>query len=94
MRMPALKAQWERRGVRFPVRNKVYTVRAVFVRLDKTLIRVAEITNRPLPTKDGTPSIEPGFPVSYFRPLKKLRVEDFTSGDAPIDRRVLEGVGA
>lgn len=85
-----------------PTVNKVYTVRCVFLHPwdEIPCLRLAELINPARVwnvNKVGAvrPEIlEPGFAARCFRPLKKLRIEDFRSGDAPIDHRVLEGVRA
>lgn len=66
-------------GGRFPVKGTVYTVRAVYVdrvHPDVVGIMLVEIVNPPLRCSTGRVE-ESGFDVAFFRPLKKLKVEDF-----------------
>ena len=60
-----------------PVRGTVYTVREVFAwGAGHVSIRLAELVNLKMPVRDFG-MVEPGFNPSRFRPLKKLKVEDF-----------------
>lgn len=65
-----------RRGMRFPVVGTVYTVREVITtRRGRLTILLAEIINPPLTWKHF--SGEARFAAGHFRPLTKLRLEDF-----------------
>jgi hypothetical protein len=65
--------------VTWPRANVVYTVR----RVDRSMsaaglvLHLQEIKNRAHLHKGA--EREPAFPVKYFRPLPKLRVEDFAA---------------
>jgi hypothetical protein len=63
-------------GCTLPVKGVVYTVRDVELIRDFVTIRLVEIVNPPDPSPYGSHG-EPQWPVIYFRPLPKLRVEDF-----------------
>jgi hypothetical protein len=62
-----------------PVVNRVYTIRDVYRNstTGRINIRLGEIVNKSLRTRTGL--WEPGFPAERFRPLPKLRVEDFAA---------------
>ncbi len=66
-------------GGRFPVKGTVYTVREVYadrVQPDVIGLKLVEIVNPPLRCSTGRVE-ESGFDKEFFRPLKKLKVEDF-----------------
>lgn len=69
---------WARRGGIYPHKNGIYTIRAINVWPEKTLLRFFELDNRHL---EGVVSeIEPGFPADAFRPLveRKTDISIFT----------------
>lgn len=70
------------RGMRFPVVGIVYTIREISKarRSGKLSIKLVEIMNPVLPWgyKGSAGSWEASFIASHFRPLTKLKVEDFT----------------
>lgn len=73
---PGAKQKWERRGVRFPTKNTVYTVRRVFISpAGHTALLLDEIKNPVVSTSGG--AMEAYFLTSRFRPLQKLKLEDF-----------------
>lgn len=63
-----------------PQLNKVYTVRSLHEVNGKIFVRLAEIVN-PL-NKRGR---EPGINSRTFRPLSKLKVEDFATTKEPVE---------
>lgn len=75
------------RGNRWPVRGVVYTVREAFVDpYGRVAIRLAEIVNPVLHysvNKRSVGYLELGFVARRFRPLPRLKVEDFLSTNAP-----------
>lgn len=87
---PHHKRNWERRGVRFPVVNTVYTVRQLIATPKGIGLLLAEIHNPLVPVRDFG-RVEAFSPTNKFRPLKKLKVEDFMSINAPSKR---EGASA
>ena len=77
-----------RAGVRYPVKGVVYTVRAVHqgISILGPAYLLEEIVNPKLPYKFKGIRIgilEKRFDASRFRPLAKLKVEDFTGTLAP-----------
>lgn len=83
MKSSALRRKWERRGVRYPSKNKVYTIRQIYLTSKYVGVLLEEIRNPLVPTRERG-LIEAGFTARKFRPLPKLKVEDFLS--APVDR--------
>lgn len=79
------KAKWEKRGVRFPSVGTVYTVRKVLIAPDslEVALLLNEIRNPDIPTAGLR--MEAFFKARRFRPLQKLKVEDFLSTKTPVD---------
>ncbi|CAK7259117.1 MULTISPECIES: hypothetical protein [unclassified Shinella] len=79
------KAKWEKRGVRFPSVGTVYTVRKVLIapKTREVALLLNEIHN-PSITSAGVRT-EAFFKARRFRPLQKLKVEDFLSAKTPVD---------
>lgn len=89
---PGERTKWVRRGIRFPEMNTVYTIRRVFISpRGSAALLLAEIRNPMVPTRAGL--MEAYFVAARFRPLKKLRVEDFMQQRAPAPEK-REGVSA
>jgi hypothetical protein len=76
-----------RAGISPIVKGKVYTVRRHWIsRLNgEPLVQLQEIINPVLPSRRGG-DIEGGYHASCFRPLKKLKTEDFLNAKAPKDK--------
>jgi hypothetical protein len=73
---PGARQKWERLGVRFPKKSTIYTIRRVFISpKGATALLLDEIKN-PLVPASGV-YIEAYFLASRFRPLQKLKLEDF-----------------
>lgn len=83
---PGARAKWERRGVQFPARGKVYTIRALFRAENGVGVLLEEIRNPLVPSREFG-KIEAYFWSSKFRPLQKLTPEQFMTTDAPVDER-------
>lgn len=68
-----------------PVVGKVYTIRAIYIdpHYQLPFLLLSEIRNPPLEWRLGT--YESGFSARRFRPLPKLRVEDFLAASTPKD---------
>lgn len=72
-----------------PVEGKVYTIRASYTHRIKNgreilYVRLAEIT-QPLLRAGPRAGLEIGIRHDNFHPLTRLRVEDFTLTEAPVD---------
>lgn len=71
------------RGCSLPTKGTVYTLRTV--ESDATVgvgVRLEEIANPAFEWSNGI-TAEPGFAAHRFRPLQKLKVEDFLEVKAP-----------
>ncbi|MDK4729364.1 hypothetical protein [Rhizobium phaseoli] len=84
MKSQALRRKWERRGVRYPSKNKVYTVRQVYLTSKYVGVLLEEIRNPLVPTRERGLT-EAGFLARKFRPLKKLKIEDFMQSKTPVE---------
>lgn len=76
--------RWIRRGVTFPDIGKVYTVRRVLLLPYSTALLLDEIRNPIVRCREAGDQ-EAFFRASCFRPLQKLKVEDFLSTKTPVD---------
>lgn len=79
--------RYRRLGFVFPVPSTVYVVRAVLVvpGYDGLAILLEEIRNPYDPcAPKGLETLEPPFPTRWFRPLQKLKVEDFVGQIEPV----------
>lgn len=74
-----------------PKRGTVYTIREVRPRRRGLFLLLAELVNVSIDTCSGP--YEPGFSVKRFRPLQKLKVEDFMQTRVPAPEK-REGVSA
>lgn len=74
-----------REGLVLPTIGKVYTVRnTIVVKADAPIgLLLAEIINSD--DTYGGRIFEKAFPANWFRPLQRLRVEDFVNTEAPVD---------
>lgn len=93
-----MRVKWVRRGLKRPVNGRVYTVRLVFIGVTRdpscptpVCLLLDEIHNPPERALGGDVR-ELGFYAELFRPLPKLRVEDFLAASTPKD--VVLGVPA
>lgn len=81
-------------GVKPVVKGVVYTVRRHWISSfnKNPLVQVREIVNPVLPSRYTGRISEGGYPAHCFRPLKKLKIEDFLNAKAPEDkpRAILE----
>ena len=74
-------------GVVLPKKSNVYTIRDTIASPVGIGVRLEEIRNPVCPFSNG--AMEPAFRASAFRPLPRLKVEDFMSANAPHkDKRV------
>lgn len=77
--MPSQHAldRWNANGFERPTKNKVYTVREIFIGTHGgPVLLLREIINPLGRMLDGS-TREPGFDARRFRPLQKLKLEDF-----------------
>lgn len=65
------KAMWPNSN--WPSKANVYTIRAINVWPDNTLLRLEEVDNRHL--EGVLSSIEPGFPAKHFRPVVERKTD-------------------
>lgn len=80
---PATINQLRGRGYTLPEVGTVYTVRDVCAFECGVTVRLAEIKNPPEAYRGRI--VEGAYPHFWFRPLPRLRVEDFTNIAAPAD---------
>lgn len=74
-------------GTIFPQEGRVYVVRDImwFPHLGKSGLLLDTVRNeRTMELVDGGPLVEPPFPLRWFRPLKKLKVDDFVGQIEPV----------
>lgn len=71
---PVYHVEWNlARGVAFPVRGNVYTVREIELEHDSSFIRLVEIVNPSLHYGDGFAEV--AFDIASFRPVKKTKTD-------------------